>query len=131
MRSPFSFFFFKQRTAYEGRIIDWSSDVCSSDLHDENADPALGFIHEFPLNGRATVGGGPGAVPGPPVSRCSRRRRPRGTSRGRLSSLSRSAPRWEATGSEAAYGFRGTRTRGWEGQRGQVGGTTGGRRIIK
>src|SRR3546814_9166353 len=26
------FFFFKQKTAYEMRISDWSSDVCSSDL---------------------------------------------------------------------------------------------------
>src|SRR3546814_7409211 len=26
------FFFFKQKTAYERRISDWSSDVCSSDL---------------------------------------------------------------------------------------------------
>src|SRR3546814_9636210 len=26
------FFFFKRKTAYEMRIIDWSSDVCSSDL---------------------------------------------------------------------------------------------------
>src|SRR3546814_1099899 len=29
----FDFFFFKQKTAYEMRISDWSSDVCSSDLH--------------------------------------------------------------------------------------------------
>src|SRR3546814_3917525 len=30
---PYSFiFFFKQKTAYEMRISDWSSDVCSSDL---------------------------------------------------------------------------------------------------
>src|SRR3546814_3465353 len=28
----FLFFFFKQKTAYELRISDWSSDVCSSDL---------------------------------------------------------------------------------------------------
>src|SRR3546814_16926559 len=28
----FMFFFFKQKTAYEMRISDWSSDVCSSDL---------------------------------------------------------------------------------------------------
>src|SRR3546814_17807366 len=28
------FFFFKQKTAYELRISDWSSDVCSSDLDD-------------------------------------------------------------------------------------------------
>src|SRR3546814_8181580 len=29
----FIFFFVKQKTAYEMRISDWSSDVCSSDLH--------------------------------------------------------------------------------------------------
>src|SRR3546814_6740300 len=29
------FFFFKQKTAYEMRISDWSSDVCSSDLRGE------------------------------------------------------------------------------------------------
>src|SRR3546814_2414534 len=28
------FFFFKQKTAYEMRISDWSSDVCSSDLEE-------------------------------------------------------------------------------------------------
>src|SRR3546814_3883002 len=33
------FFFFKQKTAYEMRISDWSSDVCSSDL------PALNYYH--------------------------------------------------------------------------------------
>src|SRR3546814_800471 len=32
-RLVFIFFFFKQKTAYELRISDWSSDVCSSDLH--------------------------------------------------------------------------------------------------
>src|SRR3546814_4867548 len=32
------FFFFKQKTAYEMRISDWSSDVCSSDLHRVNFD---------------------------------------------------------------------------------------------
>src|SRR3546814_1616001 len=31
----FFFFFFKQKTAYEMRISDWSSDVCSSDLQRE------------------------------------------------------------------------------------------------
>ena len=29
----FFFFFFKQKTAYEIVVRDWSSDVCSSDLH--------------------------------------------------------------------------------------------------
>src|SRR3546814_10623751 len=32
------FFFFKQKTAYEMRISDWSSDVCSSDLDRLRAD---------------------------------------------------------------------------------------------
>src|SRR3546814_3987579 len=34
-----SFFFFQQKTAYEWRISDWSSDVCSSDLHDDGIYP--------------------------------------------------------------------------------------------
>src|SRR3546814_7966293 len=34
----FWFFFFKQKTAYEMRISDWSSDVCSSDLEHLPAD---------------------------------------------------------------------------------------------
>src|SRR3546814_9565380 len=34
------FFFFKQKTAYEMRISDWSSDVCSSDLRREKKDGA-------------------------------------------------------------------------------------------
>src|SRR3546814_1094101 len=32
------FFFFKQKTAYEMRISDWSSDVCSSDLRYNDED---------------------------------------------------------------------------------------------
>src|SRR3546814_3417195 len=36
------FFFFKQKTAYEMRISDWSSDVCSSDLGARRA--AEGFV---------------------------------------------------------------------------------------
>src|SRR3546814_6685472 len=36
MCSLFWFFFFKQKTAYEMRISDWSSDVCSSDLNHRN-----------------------------------------------------------------------------------------------
>src|SRR3546814_6138558 len=35
------FFFFKQKTAYEMRISDWSSDVCSSDLSNPPRAPAL------------------------------------------------------------------------------------------
>src|SRR3546814_3832540 len=37
-----SFFFFKQKTAYEMRISDWSSDVRSSDLQDRDGSQ-LGF----------------------------------------------------------------------------------------
>src|SRR3546814_1757380 len=37
---PCMFFFFNQKTAYEMRISDWSSDVCSSDLPCPPATPA-------------------------------------------------------------------------------------------
>src|SRR3546814_3917726 len=40
MVSSCFFFFFKQKTAYEMRISDWSSDVCSSDL-DHRHSPGL------------------------------------------------------------------------------------------
>src|SRR3546814_5421914 len=36
------FFFFKQKTAYEMRISDWSSDVCSSDLCRAGEHPPAG-----------------------------------------------------------------------------------------
>src|SRR3546814_3850237 len=39
------FFLFKQKTAYEMRISDWSSDVCSSDLaHEVEQTQAAGLI---------------------------------------------------------------------------------------
>src|SRR3546814_4227467 len=37
----FMFFFFKQKTAYELRISDWSSDVCSADLEKLMTEPAF------------------------------------------------------------------------------------------
>src|SRR3546814_6420194 len=42
-----SFFLFKQKTAYEMRISDWSSDVCSSDLSDKPTS-----LRISPLQGR-------------------------------------------------------------------------------
>src|SRR3546814_5442066 len=39
------FFFFKQKTAYEMRISDWSSDVCSSDLRRPGEDRHLHQAH--------------------------------------------------------------------------------------
>src|SRR3546814_17981548 len=47
------FFFFKQKTAYEMRISDWSSDVCSSDLAIDDG-PAL-FRWYFTDKWRKTV----------------------------------------------------------------------------
>src|SRR3546814_9180958 len=53
------FFFFKQKTAYEMRISDWSSDVCSSDLHEpgEPAFPCKGLVDpsSCPLEGHIDV----------------------------------------------------------------------------
>src|SRR3546814_1631688 len=38
------FFFFKQKTAYEMRMSDWSSDVCSSDLASSSARSPMAAI---------------------------------------------------------------------------------------
>src|SRR3546814_3623973 len=42
------FFFFMQKTAYEMRISDWSSDVCSSDLHQHGLAPSYPAPHIEP-----------------------------------------------------------------------------------
>src|SRR3546814_8753114 len=41
------FFFFKQKTAYEMRISDWSSDVCSSDLLEAQRERAFDASAEY------------------------------------------------------------------------------------
>src|SRR3546814_6673471 len=58
------FFFFKQKTAYEMRISDWSSDVCSSDLvqHDQVACDKLAGLFEFGIEATAAIGH-PVAIP--------------------------------------------------------------------
>src|SRR3546814_4797485 len=63
------FFFFKTKTAYEMRISDWSSDVCSSDLNSMYGDGVLSFeaptgdepedrYRYDPANPVQTIGGG-------------------------------------------------------------------------
>src|SRR3546814_5259031 len=56
----FYFFFFKQKTAYEMRISDWSSDVCSSDLADlpGNAHHARQRLYDHVVGGLGAVGPG-------------------------------------------------------------------------
>src|SRR3546814_1464516 len=50
------FFFFKQKTAYEMRISDWSSDVCSSDLLYDGDNVVVRFTHEMSQRpGRAAL----------------------------------------------------------------------------
>src|SRR3546814_9414079 len=60
-----SVFFFNQKPAYERRISDWSSDVCSSDLGDV---PALSIVLQpgtsSPLDVKGTFGGVPVALAG-------------------------------------------------------------------
>src|SRR3546814_5796037 len=46
------FFFFKQKTAYEMRISDWSSDVCSSDLDDHLRGDRGAVVALVPRRGR-------------------------------------------------------------------------------
>src|SRR3546814_10078381 len=78
------FFFFKQKTAYEMRISDWSSDVCSSDLQQRRRrrDPA-GRPQPFPaslrtVQARACATGG-----GFDADRICRRSVPSGAGRSR------------------------------------------------
>src|SRR3546814_1218475 len=48
----FFVFFFKQKTAYEMRISDWSSDVCSSDLTGSTTRKAVKIArHAIPVRG--------------------------------------------------------------------------------
>src|SRR3546814_12147040 len=54
-------FFFKQKTAYEMRISDWSSDVCSSDLTGERRAGAHYTPPEVSRRVAAMALGGPGA----------------------------------------------------------------------
>src|SRR3546814_6692024 len=56
------FFFFKQKTAYEMRISDWSSDVCSSDLIDRIADAGGGDIAGHVHRHRQALSGGGGGT---------------------------------------------------------------------
>src|SRR3546814_10834015 len=66
------FFFFKQKTAYEMRISDWSSDVCSSDLRmrvlcGQGVAPALAtpsFFRDKGLDLVPGIGLLPATVPG-------------------------------------------------------------------
>src|SRR3546814_1642901 len=45
-------FFFKQKTAYEMRISDWSSDVCSSDLADGIAQQSAALVQRIEQDAR-------------------------------------------------------------------------------
>src|SRR3546814_8485319 len=54
-----SFFFFKQKTAYEMRMSDWSSDVCSSDLFSlftEQNSPQFAVVVNTTANLRSRIG---------------------------------------------------------------------------
>src|SRR3546814_97880 len=58
------FFFFKQKTAYELRISDWSSDVCSSDLLDRRGRGGAGQSAQCRGVARADAGGARQAAEG-------------------------------------------------------------------
>src|SRR3546814_4995559 len=79
----FFFFFFKQKTAYEMRISDWSSDVCSSDLSGAAGDatkkrrdyvrPFLDLVARYHLCAHHHKGR-PGNAPQRPLFRSEERR---------------------------------------------------------
>src|SRR3546814_10690130 len=59
-----TFFFFKQKTAYDMRISDWSSDVCSSDLWMPASAPCNGPSTRWPRRARCSRSGVGGPVAG-------------------------------------------------------------------
>src|SRR3546814_1794487 len=56
------FFFFKQKTAYEMRISDWSSDVCSSDLVSTEVGTGNAKTYVFDNTDGASFTFNPGAI---------------------------------------------------------------------
>src|SRR3546814_5537610 len=71
LRYVLLFFFFKQKTSYEMRISDWSSDVCSSDLRRDAVQPGPAGGH--PVRRPGQERGGPArqqpVAPRPPYLR--------------------------------------------------------------
>src|SRR3546814_15536685 len=65
---------FKQKTAYEMRISDWSSDVCSSDLEGRRLPKLRRFPRELPKSGKhnlrqsTATTGNPAVAQGTPVA---------------------------------------------------------------
>src|SRR3546814_7587863 len=106
----FFFFFFKQKTAYEMRISDWSSDVCSSDLLSP-ASISMNFSRCVPW------------INDPPMS-AKKNTRTRG-------SPQRAANVAYAAGSVGHSPNAGDRKRVVEGKSGEVSVDIGGRRKIK
>src|SRR5213596_3883631 len=95
------FFFFKQKTAYEIRPCDWSSDVCSSDLHGA-AGPrrirrTLGRHERVAVHGGCERGARP---PAPrlrvPDGRRARRETPHGAAMDAV--IERRPPNWRRVG---------------------------------
>src|SRR3546814_4317623 len=77
LQSCIIFFFFKQKTAYEMRISDWSSDVCSSDLQSPVAaagDHLVGAVDAARLHLRRRLDPG-AALPLDEIGRASCRER--------------------------------------------------------
>src|SRR3546814_1605055 len=91
----FHFFFFKQKTAYEMRISDWSSDVCSSDLRTAGSRPGSRRALKLWRRWRATTAILVATRPGSPTAASSRKSITRGASRCRWAIIlgwSRSMP---------------------------------------
>src|SRR3546814_8934892 len=65
----FGFFFFKQKTAYEMRISDWSSDVCSSDLFFPRRQADKICAYRFALSWRDRLDVDRDPLEGPPADR--------------------------------------------------------------
>src|SRR3546814_2819963 len=96
-------FFFKQKTAFEVRISDWSSDVCSSDLPRRGARAVAGLpVGDHQCDGIVDVRLGAAALESPPQAdpEAGRHEHPAGGGPGRLASAQHEQGRSEEHTSE-------------------------------
>src|SRR3546814_17046738 len=101
------FFFFKQKTAYEMRISDWSSDMCSSDLQPVERGPHLRVGPEGFGQGLADLAPHPGAgLVGPAAGERTRPLRRGATGLDRLPQIGRASCRERVLSVRVDFGGR-------------------------
>src|SRR3546814_19548700 len=124
------FFFFKRKPAYELRISDWSSDVCSSDLFlaaGEARRPTLSWPRQIPIAGTpadvvAIARDYAGWLSESPIPKLFINAKPGSLTPGRIRTFCRHWPKQPKTTAEAAHSIQEASTAAIAAGDGRVGG---------